>query len=177
MGFDIQIRDDNDQPVPDGVEGEVHVRSAYSMLGYWGNPEATAETLKPGRWLAMGDIGRMEDGLLYLNSRARDMIIRSGENIYPVEIEHRLEQHPDVAEAAVVGVDHLDHGQEVKAYVVPAGEVFDTEALAAWCGEGLASYKVPAHWERRDEPLPRTASGKVVKAAITGDRELSNYDD
>lgn len=177
LGFDIEIRDTDGEPVADGEDGEVHVRSPYSMLEYWRNPEATAATIKPGRWLAMGDVGRLENGVLYLNSRARDMIIRSGENIYPIEIENRIEAHPDVAEVAVIGVDHVDLGQEVKAVVVPAGDAFDPAALASWCAEELAGYKVPTHWERRAEPLPRNAAGKVVKDAITGDRELSTYDD
>lgn len=177
MGFEIQIRDDQGQVCPDGVDGEVHVRSAYTMLRYWGDEEATAEALDHGRWLAMGDIGRLEDGMLYLNSRARDMIIRSGENIYPVEIEQRLESHPQVSEVAVIGVDHRDHGQEVKAVVVAAEATFDVDNLTAWCRETLAPYKVPTVWERRDEPLPRNASGKVVKGVLTGERELSSHDD
>ena len=177
LGVEIEIRDEAGQAVADGVDGEVHVRSPHTMLRYWGDAEATAETIKPGRWLAMGDIGRLEDGLLFLNSRARDMIIRSGENIYPIEIEQRLESHPTVAEVAVVGVDHVDHGQEVKAVIVPAGESIDPDELAAWCRESLAAYKVPTVWERRDEPLPRNASGKVVKDVLTGERELSTHDD
>lgn len=177
LGFELEIRDEQDAVVADGIEGELHVRSPYTMLRYWGNPEATAETIKPGRWLATGDIGRIEDGMLYLNSRARDMIIRSGENIYPVEIEHRLETHPEVEEVAVMAVDSADHGQEVKAVVVPKGDVFDPSELAAWCAEELAVYKVPSHWERRDQPLPRNAAGKVVKDAITGSRTLSAHDD
>ncbi|GIR36317.1 MAG: hypothetical protein CM15mP49_17020 [Actinomycetota bacterium] len=88
------------------------------MLRYWGNDTATAETIKQGRWLAMGDIGKIVDGRLYINSRARDMIIRSGENIYPVEIEHRLESHPFIHEAAVVGVDDDEKGQIPKAIIV-----------------------------------------------------------
>ena len=177
MGFEIEIRDEAGRVVPDGTDGEVHVRSAHTMLRYWGDDEATTETLKPGRWLAMGDIGRLEDGLLFLNSRARDMIIRSGENIYPAEIEQRLEAHPAVSEVAVVGVDHLDHGQEVKAVIVPAAGELDTQDLAAWCSATMASYKVPTLWERRDDPLPRNASGKVVKGVLTGDRELSDHED
>jgi acyl-CoA synthetase (AMP-forming)/AMP-acid ligase II len=97
------------------------------------------------------------------------MILRGGENIYPVEIEHRLEAHPDVAEAAVLGVDHEELGQEVKAVVVPrAGARPDPTALAAWVGETLAAYKVPAHWEVRPEPLPRNAAGKVLKNVLAG---------
>ena len=90
------------------------------MLGYWDNPDANAETVRPGRWIRTGDFGRLEDGMLYIASRLRDLIIRGGENIYPFEIENRLDEHPDVLEAAVVGVDHPTLGQEVKAVVVLA---------------------------------------------------------
>jgi len=178
LGVEIEIRDTENNPVPDGEEGEIHVRSAYSMLKYWGNPQATTETLKSGRWLAMGDIGKMIDGRLYINSRARDMIIKSGENIYPVEIEHRLESHPDIHEVAVLGVDHIQKGQEVKAVVVltPSGK-FEIDVFIEWCKETLAGYKIPDHWEHRIDPLPRTASGKVIKGGLTGDREVSDYED
>ena len=171
VGHEIEIRDEDDAPVPVGEYGEVHIRSPYLMLEYWRNPEATAKTIKPGRWLATGDIGRLDDeGYLYIDSRARDMILRSGENIYPVEIEHRLDAHPSVGECAVVGVDHEALGQEVKAIVVPApGQAVDTDTLRAFVAETLASYKVPSRWEVRDEPLPRNAAGKVLKNVLTGD--------
>jgi acyl-CoA synthetase (AMP-forming)/AMP-acid ligase II len=170
----IEIRDPDGKPLPEGVEGEIFIRSAYLMTGYWRKPDATRETLLPGGWLRTGDIGHFEDGRLYINSRARDMILRGGENIYPVEIEHRLEAHPDVAEAAVLGVDHEELGQEVKAIVVARpGASIDTQALAAFVGETLAAYKVPAHWEVRAEPLPRNAAGKVLKNVLAGAAENS----
>jgi acyl-CoA synthetase (AMP-forming)/AMP-acid ligase II len=163
----LEVRDPFDQPVPDGVDGELHVRSGYVMLGYWRNDEATAAVLKPGRWLATGDIGRIEDGLLFIDARARDMILRSGENVYPVEIEHRLAAHPDVVEAAVLGVDHEELGQEVKAVVVVAGGAsVDSSELAAWVRETLSSHKVPSVWEFRSELLPRNAAGKVRKREL-----------
>jgi long-chain acyl-CoA synthetase len=166
---EIEIRDPDGKPLPEGVEGEIYIRSPYLMLGYFGKPDATRETLVPGGWLRTGDIGHFEDGRLYINSRARDMILRGGENIYPVEIEHRIEAHPDVAEAAVLGVDHEELGQEVKAVVVPRpGKRPDPTALATWVGETLAAYKVPAHWEVRSEPLPRNAAGKVLKNVLAG---------
>jgi acyl-CoA synthetase (AMP-forming)/AMP-acid ligase II len=106
------------------------------------------------------------------------MIIRSGENIYPVEIEHRLEAHPNISEASVVGVDHLEMGQEVKAILVlKKDQDLDPDNLTDWCGETLAGYKIPTIWEQRETPLPRNASGKVVKGALTGDRELDGYED
>lgn len=168
----VEIRGFDERPLPEAEEGEIHARSPYLMLEYWRNPEATREMLKPGRWLATGDVGRIEDGYLYINSRARDMILRAAENIYPVEIEHRLEAHPDVAEAAVVGVDHPELGQEVKAIVVARGDAEPApEALAAWCAETLAPFKVPARWELRREPLPRNAAGKVLKNVLQGEAE------
>ncbi len=169
----IEIRDPEDpggRALPEGAEGEIVVRSPYLMLGYWRKPEATAEALLPGRWLRTGDIGRFEGGRLYINSRARDMILRGGENIHPVEIEHRLEAHPEVAEAAVLGVDHPELFQEVKAVVVPErGAKLDPRGLADWVAAALAAHKVPAHWELRQEPLPRNAAGKVLKHVLRGD--------
>ncbi len=167
VSHEIEIRDPTERPLPDGVNGEIHVRSPYLMLGYWDDPDATRETLKAGRWLATGDIGRFADGYLVVDSRARDMILRAAENVYPIEIELRLVEHPEVGEAAVVGVDHPDLGQEVKAIVVPEeGAELDTDGLAAWVGETLAAYKVPTQWELRTEALPRNAAGKVTKAHL-----------
>ncbi|MCP4004140.1 MAG: acyl--CoA ligase [bacterium] len=170
----VEIRDEKGRTLPDGREGEVCIRSPLIMLEYWRNPKATSETIGAGRWLFTGDVGRIEDGRLYINARARDLILRGAENIYPVEIEHRLEVHPDVEEAAVVGVDHPELGQEVKAFVVArAGVKLDTDALALFVGKTLATYKVPAHWELRDAPLPRNATGKVLKQVLAGEAENS----
>jgi acyl-CoA synthetase (AMP-forming)/AMP-acid ligase II len=169
---EIEIRDEQGRALPEGEQGEVHARSPFLMLEYWRNPEATAKTILPGRWLATGDIGHLEDGYLFINSRARDMILRSGENIYPTEIEHRLEAHEDVAEAAVLGIDSEEFGQEVKAIVVPrTGAALDPEILSTFCREKLASFKVPTHWELRTEPLPRNASGKILKTVLSGETE------
>jgi acyl-CoA synthetase (AMP-forming)/AMP-acid ligase II len=165
----VEIRDPEGRVLPEGREGEIHVRSPYTMLGYWRDEEATRKAIQPGRWLATGDVGRIEDGYLYINSRARDMILRGAENVYPVEIEHRLEAHPAVAEAAVIGVDHPELGQEVKAIVVvEPGARVEPDELARFVGEKLAPYKVPSRWELRDEPLPRNAAGKVLKNVLAG---------
>jgi acyl-CoA synthetase (AMP-forming)/AMP-acid ligase II len=113
-----------------------------------------------------------DENLLYLATRKRDMIIRGGENIYPIEIENRLDEHPAIAEAAVVGVDHRTLGQQVKAVVVPRpGMKVNERELAEWVGATLAYYKVPEFWEIRDEPLPRNATGKVMKHVLTGEAE------
>jgi acyl-CoA synthetase (AMP-forming)/AMP-acid ligase II len=137
------------------------------MPGYWRRPEATAETITPDRWLRTGDIGRMEGGRLYLSSRKRDMILRGGENVYPVEIEKIIENHPDVEECAVIGVDHPELGQAVKAVLVPRpGHTVDLDDLKAYCVKELSYYKVPEHWEVRTESLPRNAAGKILKDKV-----------
>lgn len=165
IGFEVEIRDPNGQVLPTGAEGDIWCRSAYTMLEYWNNPDATAATIDQDRWLNTGDIGAFDnEGYLYINSRARDMILRNAENIYPIEIEYRLDAHPAVAESAVFGIDHPEMGQEVKAVVVPAADApIDTADLAQWCQQVLAPYKIPTQWEVRAHPLPRNAAGKVVK--------------
>jgi acyl-CoA synthetase (AMP-forming)/AMP-acid ligase II len=173
----IEIRGPDGEPLPDGREGEIHLRGPLVMLEYWRNPAATAEVILPGRWLRTGDVGKMIDGRLYLASRRHDLILRGGENVYPAEIEQRLELHPLVAEAAVIGVPHAELGQEVKAIVVPKmGSDVDLKALAAWAAEGLAYFKVPSLWEVRAEPLPRNATGKVLKHVLR-DRGPSTFID
>lgn len=164
---DVEVRDENDNPVPDGVEGEIHLHGPLVMREYWNDPEATVRAIKPGRWLHTGDVGRIEDGRLYIASRKRDLILRGGENVYPAEIELRLQAHPDVAEAAVLGVDHPDLGEEVKAFVVlHEGRSTEAETLRAWVAETLAYYKVPSVWQVGYAPLPRNATGKVLKQAL-----------
>jgi acyl-CoA synthetase (AMP-forming)/AMP-acid ligase II len=166
----IEIRDPEGRPVPEGHEGEIHVRSPLVMLEYWRRPAETRDAILPGRWLRTGDIGRLDAGRLTLATRKRDLILRGGENVYPAEIEQRLEQHAAIAEAAVIGVDHDELGQEVKAVVVPRpGARVDTGELERWVADALAYFKVPAHWEIRPAPLPRNATGKVLKHALHGD--------
>jgi long-chain acyl-CoA synthetase len=175
---EARITDDNGAVLPEGAEGNIEIRSALTMLGYWRNDAANAATILPGRWVASGDFGRLEDGVLTIASRRRDLIIRGGENIYPFEIEDRLEEHPDVVEAAVFGVDDATHGQTVKAVVVlRAGAAPDPEALCGFCAETLSSYKVPAVVEIRTDPLPRNATGKVMKHVLAGTSESAFVDE
>jgi acyl-CoA synthetase (AMP-forming)/AMP-acid ligase II len=165
----VEIRDADGNPVPDGVEGEIHIRSPLVMLGYWRKPEATAATILPGRWLKTGDIGTIRDGLLYLSARRSDLILRGGENVYPAEVENCLEAHPAVRECVVLGVPHEELGEEVMAIVVPRdGQTPDPDELRAYIGERLAGYKVPSKWDIRSEPLPRNATGKVLRHVLLG---------
>ncbi|MEM7437147.1 MAG: class I adenylate-forming enzyme family protein [Myxococcota bacterium] len=169
---DVEVRDSQGRAVEDGVEGEIHLRGPLVMQGYWNDPEATASAIKAGRWLKTGDIGHLSGGRLYIASRKRDLILRGGENVYPAEIEMRLLAHPDVLEAAVFGVDHADLGEEVKAVVVvDPGSHTSQDALEQWVSAELAYYKVPSVWQFRDAPLPRNATGKVLKQALRESRE------
>jgi long-chain acyl-CoA synthetase len=164
---ELEIRDPFDHAVPGGDEGEVCLRGPMVMPGYWRRPEETAQTIGAGGWLHTGDIGRMEGGRLYLSSRKRDLILRGGENVYPVEIEKCIEDHPDVEECAVIGVDDPELGQAVKAVLVPRrGHAVDVEKVREYAATELAYYKVPAHWEVRTEPLPRNAAGKILKDVV-----------
>ncbi len=168
----VEIRDAAGAAVDDGIVGDVYVRSPLVMLGYWDDPDATAAAIGPGRWLRTGDLGHMDGGRLYLSSRRSDLILRGGENVYPAEIELRLAQHPSVAEAAVVGVAHPELGEEVCAVVVPAaGAAIDEVALADWVASALAYFKVPAHWRVRAEPLPRNATGKLLRHVVRDDTD------
>ncbi|MBV8951521.1 MAG: acyl--CoA ligase, partial [Actinobacteria bacterium] len=151
--------------------GEIWLKGPTVMLrGYWNRPDATAEVLTNG-WFHTGDIGRLDDdGFLYLVDRAKDMIIRGGENVYCVEVENVLFEHPDVLDAAVVGVPHRELGEEVKAVVqLRAGSTATAEDIRAFAAKHLADFKVPAYVEIRDEPLPRNPAGKVLKAQLRGD--------
>jgi len=166
----VRIVDEDGVEVPDGENGSICVRSPLVMLGYWEDVEATDQAFLPGRWLRTGDYGRLQGGELFLASRLRDLILRGGENIYPIEVEARLEQHPAVAECAVYGVDHETLGQEVKAVVVLVdGASLDLVGARAFCGEKLAEYKLPEYLEVWAGPLPRNAGGKVVKAVLRGE--------
>ncbi|ASF12098.1 putative fatty-acid--CoA ligase [Nocardia brasiliensis NBRC 14402] len=167
IGAEVQIRDSAGQAVPDGVEGEICVRSPYVMLGYWNDDAATAAAITADRWLRTGDIGVLADGRLRLSGRRSDLILRGGENVYPVEIEQCLDEHPAVRECAVVGIPDPDLGQQVAAVVVLENPAATTEAeLRAFAAERLAYYKVPARWRLTTTELPRNATGKVVRTGI-----------
>jgi len=165
----IRITDDSGDELRDGEPGHIEARSWQMMIGYYDNLKADADTIMPGRWIRTGDYGRLDDGILYISTRLRDLIIRGGENIYPFEIENRLDEHPEVIECAVFGIESATYGQEAKAIVVVrSGAEVEVAELREFCAVELAYYKVPAVIEIRDEPLPRTASGKVMKHVLAG---------
>ena len=164
---DIMIADESGNEVPTGELGEVLMRGPNVVKGYWNKPEATAETFHNG-WLHSGDIGRIdEEGFLYIVDRAKDMVIRGGENVYSVEIEAVLYEHPAVSEAAVIGIPHRVLGEEVAAVVkrVPGAEVTEEE-LKDHVAQRLAAFKVPVRIAIGDEELPRNAAGKIMKREL-----------
>lgn len=150
-----------------GEVGEIWSRTEQLMLGYWGDPSATADVLLDDGWFRTGDAGRFDDdGYLYLADRIKDMIISGGDNVYPAEIERVLVEHPAVGEVAVVGVPHPRWGESPKAVIVPAAvKVVDGDEILDFCRARLARFKCPTVVEVVTE-LPRTATGKVLKRAL-----------
>lgn len=167
FNIDLQIWDADGNELPVGEVGEIVTRSDMVMSGYYGQPEKTAEVIKDG-WFKGGDLGYLdEEGYLYLAGRKDDMIIRGGENVYPLEIETVLSAHPAVVECAVVGVPDPHWGETVRAHVVlAAGSTVPPEELRRYCGERLARYKVPDQIRIHPGALPRNASGKVLHRVL-----------
>ncbi len=167
---ELEIRDPaTGAALPEGQVGEICVRTPALFLGYWNNPAATHAALDDERWYRTGDFGHVVDEFVYLEGRRNDLIIRGGENIYPAEVENRLIEHADIAEVAVVGIDHPTLGQEVKAFVVlHAGSQLSDDDVRAFAAAALAAYKVPAHVQFLDA-LPHNASGKVLKHLLGRD--------
>jgi long-chain acyl-CoA synthetase len=170
-GVDVAILDDDDRPVPTGALGEVCVRGPNVMLGYYRLPDETARTLRNG-WLHTGDVGRLDgDGFLYIVERKKDLIIRGGFNIYPREVEDVLYAHPDVAEAAVVGMPDALMGEDVLAFVVlKSGAAVEADALIAFCQARLARYKCPKR-VRFVPALPKSPIGKILRKELRAQSE------
>jgi acyl-CoA synthetase (AMP-forming)/AMP-acid ligase II len=164
------VEPDTGRDVPVGADGEFWLRSAQCMAGYWGNPEATAETITADGWLRSGDVGYVDaEGYLYLRDRVKDMIISGGENVYAAEVERVLSEHPKVGEVAVIGVPHPKWGETVKAVVVAAPNAsVDGDELIAFSRERLAHYKCPTSVTVVDD-LPRNPTGKVLKRQLRKD--------
>ncbi|MEA2554957.1 MAG: long-chain acyl-CoA synthetase [Actinomycetota bacterium] len=161
--------DDPDREVPIGERGELCIKGPQVMLGYWGKPEATTEMIRNG-WLHTGDIAVMDaEGFFQIVDRMKDMILVSGFNVYPTEVEEVLNGHPKVQKVCVVGLPDDTTGERVKAYIVTVpGEHLTAEELNAWSRDpeqGLAGYRVPKEWEFRDS-LPETLIGKVLRRVL-----------
>lgn len=167
-GIRVRLVDDEGNDAVAGDAGEVWVKGPNVFLGYHDDPEATGRVLTADGWLRTGDIAVSDDdGALWLVDRAKDLIIVSGFNVYPAEVEQVLAEHPAVAEAGVVGVPHPHQGEAVKAYVVlRPGATVQEDALVSWCLDRLARYKCPAKVLFVDE-LPRNANGKVLRRSLT----------
>lgn len=162
-GYSICVRNPEGSVVEEGEVGEICLRGPCNLLGYWDNEAATERALDHDRWYRTGEMGHITRGLLYLDGRGAELIIRGGENVYPIEIENRLIEHPAVAEAAVIGVPDRILGETVKAMVVVSpGSSFDLDSMKDWVGRELAPFKVPSALEVVDS-LPHNAAGKVMK--------------
>ncbi len=166
FGVEVKCFDENDKEVPRGERGEVVIRGANVMKGYYKRPEATAEALRGG-WFHSGDIGIIdEEGYVSIVDRKKDMILRGGYNVYPRELEELIVTHPAVSLCAVIGVPDDKLGEEVKAYLVlkPNAQLSDADFID-WCKERLAANKYPRYVEFRDE-LPVGNTGKIFKRAL-----------
>ena len=163
----VKVADDSGKEVPRGEVGEIFFRGASLIRGYWNKPEATEETFLDG-WLRSGDLGRMdEEGFIFVEDRAKDMVLRGGENIYCAEVEAAIYQHPAIHEAAVFGVPHERLGEEVAvALVLKDGQQLAAGDLRGFLAEHLAAFKIPSIVDVRGEALPRNASGKFLKRAM-----------
>ncbi|MEZ5375428.1 MAG: long-chain-fatty-acid--CoA ligase [Acidimicrobiales bacterium] len=164
---DVQLRivdAESLEDVPDGEVGEVWVKSAQVMKGYWRNEEATRNSIIDG-WFRTGDAGYLRDGFLFIHDRVKDMIVSGGENIYPAEIENALMKHPGIADVAVIGVPSEKWGETVKAMVTKSDPDLTEADVIAFARENLASYKCPTSVDWIDA-LPRNPSGKILKTEL-----------
>jgi long-chain acyl-CoA synthetase len=163
----LEVRDSNDVAVAPGERGEIWFNGPNLIRGYWNRPEATAETIVDG-WLRSGDIGRIDsEGFVYIEDRAKDMILRGGENIYGAEVEAAIYEHPAVHEAAVFGVPDDRLGEEVGVTIhLNTGHTLDADGLRAFLAPKIAAFKIPRHVEFAAEPLPRNAAGKFLKREL-----------
>jgi fatty-acyl-CoA synthase len=162
-GNEVMLLDDHKNPTPHGGVGELFVKNAMLVAGYHGNEEAMRESMHAGHF-SVGDLARQDgDGRFFIEGRKRDMVITGGVNVYPAEVENAIEEHPQVLEAAVVGVPDPEWGERVKAFVVArSGERIDGEQLKQFLRERIAGPKVPREYSFIDA-LPRNPTGKVLK--------------
>lgn len=165
--MDLRVTDPDGNELPTGATGEIWFRGPMLIKGYWNRPEATADTIVDG-WLRSGDIGRIdEEGFVYVSDRAKDMVLRGGENIYCAQVEAAIYEHPAVYEAAVYGIPDERLGEELACHVmVKPGRSLDVGELQRFLGERLAKFEVPTTVTIVTEQLPRNASGKILKRGL-----------
>ena len=163
---EVKIVDEAGKEVARGEVGEIAVRGPNVMLGYWNKPEQTVQAIRNG-WMHTGDGGRMDErGFIYVVDRLKDMIISGGENVFSIEVENALAQHPDVLACAVIGVPSDQWGEAVHAVVVSRpGAANDAAALIAHCKTLIAGYKSPRSVDFRDA-LPLSGAGKILKTEL-----------
>ncbi len=173
-GTACKVIDEEGAEQPVGEPGELCVKGPQVMKGYWQRPEATAESITEDGWLKTGDMAVIsDDGYMKIVDRKKDMIIVSGFNVYPNEVEDVVVSHPDIVEAAAIGVPDAKSSEAVKVFVVSTNEDLTVEAIREWCKERLTGYKVPRHIEFRDE-LPKTNVGKILRRELR-DAELEKH--
>ena len=173
---EVAIMDDSGNMLAVGEVGEICIRGPQVMEAYWQRPEETEKVFIEGGWFKSGDIGHMDEkGYFYLADRIKDMILVSGFNVYPNEVEDVLTMHPNIIEAAVVGVQHKEKGEVVKAYIVHNSKELTKEEIIEHCRIYLTGYKIPKHIEFRSE-LQKTNVGKVLRRALRDEAETVNAD-
>jgi long-chain acyl-CoA synthetase len=173
--FETKCVDAEGNDLPAGEVGELCVRGAQVIRGYLNREDATAESIQDG-WLRTGDVARIdEDGFIFIVDRAKDMVLRGGENVYCAEVESAIFEHEDVAECAVIGVPDDRLGEEVAAaVVVREGSDLTGDAIREHCAPRIAKYKIPRYVWLLADPLPRNASGKYLKRQLRDDLDVSD---
>jgi len=173
---DVVMLDHRDRVVDLGEPGELSVRGPQVMKGYWGRPKETAESFSPDGYFRTGDIGVFDEtGRIRIVDRKKDMILVSGFNVYPNEIEEVVASHPDVLECAVIGLPHPRSGEMIKVFVVKRNASLTEEALRAWCAERLTGYKRPHAIEFREE-LPKSNVGKILRRVLRDEAAASTVE-
>jgi long-chain acyl-CoA synthetase len=163
---EIELHDDAGKPVPLGQPGEICIRGPQVMAGYWNRPDETAKAIDKDGWFATGDVGIMDErGFVRIVDRKKDMILVSGFNVYPNEIEGILAMHPGVLECAAIGVPDKKSGEAVKLFVVRKDPALTEEAVLKYCREHLTGYKCPRDVEFRTE-LPKSNVGKILRREL-----------
>jgi long-chain acyl-CoA synthetase len=167
---EVQILDDDGNPLPIGSTGEIAIRGPQVMAGYWNRPEETAKSMTPDGFFKTGDVGIMDErGYTRIVDRKKDMILVSGFNVYPNEVENVVASHPGVLEVACIGVPDKNSGEAVKLFVVRKDPNLTAEALQEFCKNELTAYKKPKYIEFRDE-LPKTNVGKILRRELRDEK-------